>query len=1034
MICSSRVCPFVVGVYTAMLVLALDTASGIGQDTSLLELARRAAEGDTQAYHSVLRQYGKYQELVAAKRIPIEYAEVLDNRVWSDCMDACNEMKRRHGANLQRIELPGSAGRRLEYGGKYVLGRSDIDLKIEGDAADIAAEELEHALRKKYGVDPRSLGVNPLARVDPNDHEALLRAQAHPEKYCTPGGLKALEYENFKNGVAIVWDEEGRARRVSLETLYQKNGWPPPERPAALDAFEGVADQQKFLNTAVREGMSGEALARHDAKYYLRSVAKAELAGVDVHKGHANLLKEIEAVARTKNVKAALHDRIQRHGGVVESAVAEYVQETQAFQRELTTETFNRHCRLIAEGKRRGGAFAAEAVNAEKNLEYALAALSKKQAETLLNAAEGPTWTKTQSADVLSRASRVRVDAAILAENSKIDASRVAHFQQLLADELRLSEGERDALAKRLDLVGTTPTGRRLLNTMMTYARKHPIKSGMLALVIYHDVKEVATKAGAEGIGQGGLLAGNKAADWTLMLASPHYATARIAEFAGRLTFEFGMLNPMKEFAGQRAYEGAAGFLGSLNLGRGELTRRYGLHNEEQAVKEAEAWYDAWMTGKGEAIGMRSEIRAGGQEKINEVRDAFIRQLRDDYRQSQWLQMARDYSYDAKTGEYGGEGFFSQVGNGEITFENFAIRFPTEEGARNAIDYYLRENWTYDWDKYKGEPTERDEREAFLRNYLISLWKLSVTHNQKLAKAREEAEKKLEEARAIGADPQQQAEWRENVVRDFYLNYQNREVDRQWEQAAVVGSKSAEQQPPPDAETPPPLVETPAPPKQAKKPDDRNLSPPPVPVPLQVSLHRILAALPSSGRVALGEFDLDFSDNRIDDDKDPDQIRIVREWSGYRQLICQGDRGPAMGIDLLMVQVIVTYNVKGNPGADTPKAFRDHIVKTADAHLRAPHKYHAKTPVDALPGAVLCTKRWKTEERTGANYDFFVWQSPLCHIAVKCSFYVTMHYRCSPTNSERFNELNAFTSTTCRELAEEIHARLQDTDAEPPDR
>jgi hypothetical protein len=1025
----------------AFVVVLLSTAPAcMGDEAALLDLVRKATEGDERAYHAVLRQYGKYQELVGAKRIPKQYAEVLDNRIWSDCMDACGDVKRRYGPLLDRVELPGSAGYRLEPGSRYVVGRSDLDLKIEGAAAEAAAEDLEQALRRKYGgVDPRQLGVNPLDRVDPRSHESLMRAQAHPEKYCTPGGLKALEYEHFQKGVAIVWDETGRARRVSLVELYREKGWPPPPKPTALDAFEGVADQQKFLNASVQQGLDSEARARHDAKYHIRSIDKAGYAGVDLQGQHGSLIQEMEAVARTKNVRVALQERISHCGGNFDVALQQYLRETQSFQRQLATETFQRHCQLIAEAKKQGGAMALEAAGAEKNLQYALAAISKKQAQSLLATAEGTALSATQSSQLLSRSSAMRVEAAVIAERAKIDASRVAGFHQALANELKLSAAERDILGKNLDLLSRSAGGRRLLNSMMDYARKHPVKSGLLAVAICHDIKEVAQTAGAEGLGQGSLLAGNKAADWLLMTASPHYSTARLAELAGRMTFEAVFLNPMKEFAAQRAYEGAIGFLGSLNLDRGELTRRYGLHNEDQVVKEAGEWYDAWMAGRGEALGMRTEIRAGGPEKINEVREAFIRQAREDYRHSQWLQMARDYSYDAKTGEYGQDGFFAQVGGGQITFENFALRFPNEEKARFAIEFYLWEKWTYDWDKYKGEVTERDAREDFLRKYLFELWKLSAAYNRKLEQAKEEAQKQIEEARAIGADPQQQAEWRENVIRDFYIDFYNRQVDLLWEQAATSPDELVERESPPvveqpskpPVEFPPPPMEPPLPPRLVRPPLVEPAAPP---APDRVPIERIWAALPAPGSISRAEFDLDYSEERDDSGDDPQHLRLIREWSGYRELICQDQRGPALAMDLLMIQVVVTYTLKGNPKSETPEAFRNHVVQTADEHLRGPYKYKAKTPMDTLPGAVLCTRRWQEEGRKGANYDVFVWQSPRCHLAVKCSFYVTDRYSCSPSNTARFDELDGFVSTVSRRLAGQIHTQLQQIDAEPPNR
>lgn len=717
-----------------LLLVGSASAQTAADDQALLRAVRAAVAdtSDRQAFQTVVRNYDRYQELVAQGKVGRADAEVFDNQLWQKRLDTWDKVKALHGAGLERVDTVGSGGRRLEPGSSYKVGVSDLDDIPRGKLAAAAAEDYQRLLRMELGgVDPQKVGLNALSPVAPRSPASLLEAQYHPEKYPTPERMKALDYQQYETGMTTVW-EHGQARRVSVKDLYREKGWKPPPKPTALDAFGCVAAEQKFLNQSVMKGLTGTEKAIYEAKYRSRAIGAAtELGGVELNASERALYEEMKAIAGNKGVSQALAQRIAAHGGNVEAAVSEYLRESEALGKQITVSTFQRHVRLMAEGKAAGGAAAEAAAEASRNTRYSLAALSDGQTRELLGAAR-----VKDVEGIAGNASRLRIQAAIEGERAAIDASQVSGFYRNLGSELKLSAAEVAALEKDIRLLTLSPQGGKLLNSMSEALRTRPVSSALIAAAIYGQIKDVAATAGEKGLVAGGELAAGYAADWYLMSASPVYAAARLTDFGARLAIDgarlgvdWAVLGAVKERAAKLAYEGDEGFLAHQGFGPGNLTRRYAT--EAEALKAAQDWYREFMVRKGEYVDKQ------------EVREAFERQVKADYQYSRLMGMVRDYTIDPSTGRYSQESFFRQVGGGVLTFENFAQRFATEEKAAQAIDYYLRQKWTYDWEKYGGEPGQRDAFQEMVRKQLLALWRSSRDFNAEVQQQRAEASETL---------------------------------------------------------------------------------------------------------------------------------------------------------------------------------------------------------------------------------------------------------------------------------------------------
>lgn len=719
-ICRLRIA--VAGIAALGIALLL-AASGVwaqpGLDDRQLVQAVDAAVRDQSnrgAFRKVLQNYDRYRQLVAEGRIPAANVEVVDNQVWDLSLRVWDKVKAADPEGVERVDLVGSGGRRLEPGSSYKVGKSDLDFIPRGPRAEEAAAEYMKRLAAEMGADPHKIGINALSPVQA-ERTTLIEAANHPEKYCTPERLKALDYQQYSTGLTVVWDD-GRPQRVSVRDLYARNGWPPPPEPTALDAFGSAAAEQKFLNESVRKGLSGAEKAVYEAKYHARTLDSAvKLGGVELPLGGEAVERELRAIAESKSVRTALADRIARHGGNVEAAVAEYLQDATDLNKRVTADLLRKHIQLLHGKAAAGGEALAEAQQSVRQLQHSLAIYSDAQTRELLkNAGLKPANIET----VAEKVSKFRIEVAVEGERAAIEAQRVAR-----AIAAHLPPAERAAFEAQIAALSKTAGGRSLIQHVAETMRARPVSSALIALAAASEIRHVASVAGEKGWAAGSLAAGNAAGDWYLMSVSPHYAVARLAIDLGKLGVELTITGPIKESTARVAYEGDAGFLGHIGLSRGELTRRFAT--EAEALDEARQWYQKWMVTHGEYLGK------------TEVEEAFYRQVRADYETSRWLQMARDYSFDPQTGQYGERGFFRRVGNGQITFENFARRFPNEEAVQRVIDYYFDYTWYYDWEEYGGKPADRDAREQLLRKYLLELWKASAKFNAELDKARQDA-------------------------------------------------------------------------------------------------------------------------------------------------------------------------------------------------------------------------------------------------------------------------------------------------------
>lgn len=688
-------------------------------DRQLLRLVGDAVadQSNRGAFRQVVQNYDRYRQLVKEGRIPAANVEVFDNQLWSLGMKVWDDVKAAHPEGLERVDLVGSGGRRLEAGSKYIVGKSDLDFIPRGPEAEKAAQEFMKRLTAELGgTDPQKIGLNALSPVQAAER-GLIEAANHPEKYCTPERLKVLDYQQYSSGMTVVW-EGGKSQRVSVRDLYASNGWPPPPEPTALDAFGAAAAEGKFLNESARKGLTGAEKAIYEAKYHTRTLDSAvKLGGVEVPAGSEAVERELRAIAESKSVRTALSERIARHGGNVESAVAEYLQEVSQMNKQVTTDLLRKHLNLIREKAGAGGEALVEAQKAIGNLKHSLAIFSDSQTRKLLTEAGiKPATVET----VAKEAAKFRGEVAIEGERAAIEARKLA---RILA--WHVPPAERAAFEAQMAGLTKNAAGRSLLENIAETMRANPKSSALIALAAVIEVRHLAQVAGEKGGWEFSRELGKAATDWYLMGISPHYAVTRLTIGLGMLGVEIAYVGPIKEATAREAYEGDAGFLGHIGLTRGELTRQFAT--EAEALKAARDWYKYWMTLHAEFLGKE------------EIEEAFIRQVRADYESSRWLQMARDYSFDPKTGQYGENGFFRRMGKGAITFENFAARFRSEEAVQNAIKRYLDDFWSPDWEKYGIKPGERAAREEMLRKYLLELWKASAKFNAELKKARDEA-------------------------------------------------------------------------------------------------------------------------------------------------------------------------------------------------------------------------------------------------------------------------------------------------------
>jgi len=712
-----------------LVLLAADRAGAQAPvvEQALQQQIAAAVAGDEAAFRSVMRQYADYKDLVARGRVAAGDVAVLDNQLWAKSQQVWAEVKKLHGAELERIDNVGSGTYRSDVSG-YKPGKSDTDYIPRGAQAEDAAEDFTRLMQRELGgVHPQTVGMNALAPVDVTNPASLRDAQLHPEKYPTAERIKALEHQNWERGTTTTWDGAGQQQFTTTKDYFAQKGLAPPPAPVATDAFGIHAAEQKFLTRTPPVTPAGAlSQAVHDSKYLNRAVGNAaDVAGIPLTPAEQSLFREMQILANTKNVIPALKGRIDLLNGDVNAAVREYLTEARALNDALTQKLFDQHVKLLADLQAKAPAAAAQA---EKNLAHSLAVLSEGQAGGLAKASTATSVLQSvKVSDVLADANGIRSEAAAGARQAAAEARRVASLAPTLAAELKLPSGELKALSERIGLLELSPGGRKLLTELGEALAKRPILTtaggALTALAIYWEIKQVATVAGEKGLAAGSLAAGNAAADWALMAVSPAYGGLRLMQGVGAFAVDLALLGPMKDFAGRAAYEGGGGFLGEQGIGRGDLARHY--DTEAAALAAAATWFDTKKT-----TGTFTYL---GQA---DVRAAFLAQVQADYHQSALLKFAQEYTVGASSQW----GFFALVGGGDLTFQNFALRFPTRERAEQAIDYFLREKYNQ-----VTEPPGigRNEAERFLKTYLLALWQASQSYNAQLAQAKGDAEQRL---------------------------------------------------------------------------------------------------------------------------------------------------------------------------------------------------------------------------------------------------------------------------------------------------
>lgn len=716
-----------------LLVWSRTVAAQTMDDRQLLSLVEKATQNqsDKSALRQVVKNISRYRELVAEGRVPKAHVEVLDNQIWDSAMRAWNEVQKGN-PQLLRVDLVGSGGRRGEAGNSYIFGKSDLDFiphAATPEAAEAAAAEFRRQLTRELGVSPQQIGVNALTPVTA-DERSLANALADPEKYPLLDRTAILEHQNYQTGMTLVW-ENGDVRRMPVRDLYAKNGWAPPPAPTAENAFGAAVSEGKFLDPG--NGLVGVEKAIHDAKYNVRTLTHAvDLAGVELPPGTEALRKELQDIVSSKSVNSALSERIARHGGNVDAAIAEHLAETEKLQKQVTRNLLRNHFELLRDKVAAGGESLVEAQQSFQKVKQALATMKDSDARQLLKGL----GISAENVDAIANEASAR--RIMLAR----EADRAAQESRNLVEALirKLPSSEQAAARAQLTGIARLPEGKSLITNMIETMEARPVSSGLMIWCAIHEIQKVATITGEKGAQAGALAAGNAAADWGLMAVSPEYAVSRLIIDLGKLGVEWTVIGPIKEKVVEAAYSGDAGFLSHLGVSRDELTRIFS--SEEEAVKASRKWYGRWMTANGEYLG-KEEIEA-----------AFYRQVRADFEASRQLQMARDASFDPRTGQYGESGFFRRVGNGTISFENFADKFPTEEKAANAIRYFMEYSFLWDPSKYGLKPEDRASQEEILKNYLLELWKASARHRDELKKVRADAERKLKEAlgKELGID------------------------------------------------------------------------------------------------------------------------------------------------------------------------------------------------------------------------------------------------------------------------------------------
>ncbi|MBS0202033.1 MAG: PKD domain-containing protein [Planctomycetes bacterium] len=693
-------------------------------DRQLLNLVEKVArdQSDKNALRQVVRNMSRYRDLVAEGRVPKASVEVLDNQIWDTAMRAWNEVQRKN-PELVRVDLVGSGGRRGEVGNSYIFGKSDLDFiphATTPEAAEAAAAEFRQQLIREWGVNPQQIGVNALTPVTA-DERSLAVALADPEKYPLRERTMILEFQNYQNGMTLVW-ENGEVRRLPLREVYAQNGWTPPPAPTPLEAFGAAVSEGKFLDP--RNGLVGVEKAIHDAKYHVRTLNHAvDIAGVELPPGTEELRKELQGIVGSKSVNSALSERIARNGGNVEVAIAEHLAEADKLQKQVTRNLLRNHFELLRDKVAQGGEALTEAKESFRKVKQALAVMKDADARQML---KGLGISAENVETIANEASARRIMMAR-------EADRAAQETRNLAEALirKLPASEQAAARAQLTGIARLPEGKTLIAKITETLRARPVASGLIVLTAVHEIQRVATIAGEKGPQEGALAAVNAAADWRLMAVSPHYAVVRLLIDLEKLGVDFAIVGPIKEKVIESAYSGENGFLAHFGLSRGELTRLYS--SEEDALKASRKWYGQWMTVHGEYLG-KTEIEA-----------AFYRQVRADFEVSRRLQAARDYSFDPKTNKYGEKGFFRRNDDGPLTFEDFAVRYPTENEAAIAIRKYIDLTYLLDFEKYNFKPGDRNAQEDLLRNYLLQLWKASARHRDELKQARLDAERRLKE-------------------------------------------------------------------------------------------------------------------------------------------------------------------------------------------------------------------------------------------------------------------------------------------------
>ncbi|MEI8132588.1 MAG: FecR family protein, partial [Leptolinea sp.] len=235
--------------------------------------------GNRDAALKVLEKYKEYQHLATAEKSLISQstAKALDDHLITMCEETWRDVAVGQGDKLKHIVPVGTLGTRNDPKTKYNPRKSDKDFIPFGDGADKMQSEFSAKWKKNFPFEPESVGVNVLDPSKASTWPERVRTAVNSEKYNTPGGLKSLDNQLWKDQPNL-WVPDKLSGEMRQVKYFEMVGH--PEEMKAADAMGWASDNLRFRDEIMtNKNLSPAEMALKSSKYDIRTFEAFELAG-----------------------------------------------------------------------------------------------------------------------------------------------------------------------------------------------------------------------------------------------------------------------------------------------------------------------------------------------------------------------------------------------------------------------------------------------------------------------------------------------------------------------------------------------------------------------------------------------------------------------------------------------------------------------------------------------------------------------------------------------------------------------------------